>query len=125
MDPIDEGTGNTLPHDSKRSFNAGIDRMMGQLTVGGSWTLRSSSYDDSANTQELGGYGVVDLRTSWKSSKEWEWDLKITNLLDKNYANADYYRPTGSSWSDPSQAYSYEEAGIGLLAGVTWRPKID
>ncbi len=47
-----------------------MDRQFDQVGVGASWQAISNSYDNEDNTQRLGGYGLLGLRSSWAVSRE-------------------------------------------------------
>ncbi|MBL0951987.1 MAG: TonB-dependent receptor, partial [Pseudomonas sp.] len=89
----------------------------------GSWRAVSQRYDDSANTRQLSGYGVLDLRTSWQSSPELRWDLKLDNALDRGYTQGNYLRPT-NPLDFTGEPHPYREAGRTALLAVTWTPQL-
>ncbi len=76
----------------------------------------SSSYDDLNNTQPLGGYGTLGLRSNWALNREIKLDLKVENLLDKDYSRALY--------SYDGSQYGYREEGRAWVVGVTWTPQL-
>lgn len=119
IDPRDRGNGHTLAHRAKRTLNLDLDRQFGAFGVGASWLLVSSSYDDAGNQRPLGGYGLLDLRTSWKASPALAFDLKLANALDKDYSRSLY-----SSVSDNYAYYGYEETPRSLMLGLTWTPEL-
>ncbi|WP_413043090.1 TonB-dependent receptor domain-containing protein [Pseudomonas sp. YJ42] len=124
IDPRDQASGRTLARRAKRSLSLDLDRTFNTLSAGASWHVSSSRYDDAANSRQLSGYGVVDVRAGWQSHAELRWEAKLTNLFDRDYALATYDRPTGPSWTDPVQNYSYREAGRTVLFAVTWSPSL-
>jgi vitamin B12 transporter len=86
--------------------------------VGGSWQLADSRWDDAANTREIAGYGLVNLRSRWQLNPELALKLKIDNLFDKEYATALY----GVGW--PSTYHPYRETGRTALLSLTWTPAL-
>lgn len=124
IDPRDRESGRVLPRRAKRTLSFDLDRTFDTLSVGASWHASSARYDDAANTRELSGYGVFDLRAGWQSHPELRWEAKVSNLFDHDYALATYGRPTGPSWSDPIENYGYREAGRTALFAVTWTPSL-
>jgi vitamin B12 transporter len=76
----------------------------------------SSSYNDEANTDPISGYGLLSLRTSWAASRELKFDLKLDNLLDRQYSRT-HYNYQGAS-------YGYREEGRTALFSVTWTPAL-
>ncbi len=114
IDPRDRDSGHTLPRRAKRTLSLDLDRPFGDFSVGGSWRALAGRYDDAANTLELGGYGVVGLRGSWKASREISLEAKVNNLLDRDYVEATYR----------SGQYGYNTEGRTLLFAVTWTPAL-
>ncbi len=118
IDPRDRDSGHTLARRAKRSLSLDLDRDIGAFAVGASWQLFSQRYDDVANQREIPGYGVLDLRGSWKASDELALDLKLANVLDKGYSNALY------QYAGDYRYYGYQETPRSLMLGVTWSPKL-
>ena len=116
MDPRDRDTGHTLARRARRTASWDVDRQFDRLGLGASWQLVSGSYDDLNNTQALGGYGTLGLRSSWALNREIKLDLKVDNLLDKGYSRANYSYDGGQ--------YGYREEGRAWMFGVTWTPEI-
>ncbi len=119
IDPRNRDSGKTLARRAKRTLSLDLDRRFGSVGVGASWLAVSRSYDDAANTRELAGYGVLDLRGSWQASSELSWDLKLSNLLDKQYSRALY-----SSTANGYSYYGYESIPRSLMVGFTWTPSL-
>ncbi|VVP02257.1 Vitamin B12 transporter BtuB [Pseudomonas fluorescens] len=115
IDPRDRDTGHTLARRARRTASWDLDRQFDRLGVGASWQLVSGSYDDLNNTQSLGGYGTLGLRSSWALNREIKLDLKVDNLLDKGYSRANY--------SYDGAQYGYREEGRAWMFGVTWTPE--
>lgn len=122
IDPRDRDSGHVLPRRAKRTLSFDLDRTFDTLSVGASWHASGTRHDDAANTQELSGYGVFDLRAGWQTHPELRWEAKVSNLFDRNYALATYDRPAGPPWTDPTQNHTYREAGRTALFAVTWTP---
>ncbi|WP_460161354.1 TonB-dependent receptor domain-containing protein [Pseudomonas sp. S2_B10] len=116
IDPRDRDTGHTLARRARRTASWDLDRQFDRLGVGASWQLVSGSYDDLKNTQSLGGYGTLGLRSSWALNREIKLDLKVDNLLDKGYSRANY--------SYDGAQYGYREEGRAWMFGVTWTPEL-
>ncbi|MEB2858535.1 TonB-dependent receptor [Pseudomonas atacamensis] len=116
IDPRDRDTGHTLARRARRTASWDLDRQFDRLGLGASWRLVSGSYDDLNNTQSLGGYGTLGLRSSWALNREIKLDLKVDNLLDKGYSRANY--------SYDGAQYGYREEGRAWMFGVTWTPEL-
>ncbi|AKN25747.1 TonB-dependent receptor domain-containing protein [Stutzerimonas stutzeri] len=124
IDPRDRDSGHTLARRAKRTLSIDLDRTFGALSAGAGWHVSSARYDTIANTRELSGYGIFDLRAAWQSHPELRWEAKVNNLFDRDYALATYARSQGPNWFDPSQNYGYREAGRIMLFAVTWTPAL-
>ncbi|MFW2163231.1 TonB-dependent receptor domain-containing protein, partial [Acinetobacter beijerinckii] len=59
IDPRDRDSGHTLARRARRTVNLDLDRQFDQLGLGASWQAISSSYDDEANRNRLGGYALL------------------------------------------------------------------
>ncbi|WP_077045592.1 TonB-dependent receptor domain-containing protein [Pseudomonas sp. KK4] len=116
IDPRDRDTGHTLARRARRTLSLDVDRQFDRLGVGASWLAVSSSYDDLNNQHELGGYGLMGLRSSWELNREIKLELKVDNLLDKGYSRVLY--------SHEDSQYGYREESRSWLFGVTWTPEI-
>jgi len=116
IDPRDRESGHTLQRRAKRTLSLDLDRRFGNIGVGATWQAVSRSFDDPANTREIAGHGVLDLRASWHASQELAFDLKVNNLLDKGYSRALY------QYAVDQQYYGYQEQPFGLMLGLTWTP---
>jgi vitamin B12 transporter len=97
LNPRDDSTGNILPRRAKRSFRLDIDRLFGKAGFGGSFIVQSSRFDDQGNTVSLGGYGLLDLRASWKLGRNWQLQGRVENAFDKHYRTVDTYNTAGRS----------------------------
>ncbi len=120
IDPRDRDSGHTLARRARRTLSLDLDRQFDKVSVGASWQAISSSYDDQDNTQQLGGYALLGLRSRWALSREVALSLKVDNLLDRAYARARY------SYDDPAflNNQDYREEGRAWMLGVTWTPEI-
>lgn len=120
IDPRDRESGHTLARRARRTLSLDLDRQFDRLGVGASWQAISSSYDAQDNTQRLGGYALLGLRSSWALNREVSLSLKVDNLLDKSFARAMY------SYDEPNflNNQAYREEGRVWMVGVTWTPGI-
>ena len=78
-------------------------RVMGKLAadtswagwaVGLEWQASGARYDNAANTQRMGGYGLVNLRASRPIAPGWLLEARVDNLGNQDYQLARTY-PTG------------------------------
>ena len=116
IDPRNRENGHTLSNRARRTLNLNLDRQFGDIGVGASFTAVSSSYGNAANTTELSGYGVLDLRASWQASNELAFDMKLANALDKDYSRI-LYAYDGDN-------YGYQETPASVMIGLTWTPDL-
>jgi len=91
LKPEDEETGKVLEGRAQRLLNLNIDNNWGDWSAGASWKLSGHRYDDAANNNRLGGYGLVDLRAAYQLTKDWSLQANVSNLFDKEYQTNDGY----------------------------------
>ena len=119
---MDRETDKILNRRSKRTLSLDLDRTIGEFSVGGNWQLVSGSWNDTANTQEIPGYGVLGLRAAWQAHESLLLSLRVDNLLDKDYTESLYgvFDPVDFS----STYYPYREAGRTAMLSLLWRPDL-
>jgi vitamin B12 transporter len=98
QDPRDETTGKQLARRARRHATFTADYAIGQLSTGAELQVSGSRFDDALNVNRLGGYGLLNLYTSWRVSPDWSLLLRLDNALDKHYETARYYNTAGRSW---------------------------
>jgi vitamin B12 transporter len=91
-------SGNQLPRRAKNALRLQADWPIGAWSVGATLNAFSMRYDDTANTQPLGGYGVVDLRGDWRLAPDWTLGARLNNVGDKVYETAYGYNQPGREW---------------------------
>lgn len=114
--------GNRLARRPKNSLNLDLDRQLGDWSFGANWQLASNSYNNLANSREVPGYGVLNMRGSWQARDSLRLNLSIKNLLDR-----DYYTAGGTAYDQNTFAevpFRYKEGGRTMLLGVTWTPQL-
>ncbi|MDR2315779.1 MAG: TonB-dependent receptor [Pseudomonas sp.] len=116
IDPRDRESGHTLQRRARRTLSLDLDRQFERFSVGASWQAVSSSYDDPSNNERIGGYGLVGLRGGMRLTADVKLELKLDNLLDKQYSRAMY--------SFDGSQYGYREEGRTLLFSLTWTPAL-
>ncbi len=67
----------------------------GDYRLTGSLYAEGRRFDDLANTQRLGGYGLLDVRAEYRVARGWLVQGKIANLLDKKYETARFFNQPG------------------------------
>lgn len=90
--------GNELPRRPADGGNAAIDYVW-PFRLGTALALRYSGpgFDDAANRTRLGGYALLDFRTSFPLDDHLEMYARIENLTDRHYEVAYQYGTLGRS----------------------------
>lgn len=84
-----------LPYRSKRMLKLTADTQVAGWTLGSEAQLYSARFTDAANSDSLGGYGVVNLYAQRKLNKDWALLARINNLADRDYAPTKGYANGG------------------------------
>ena len=100
--------GKTLHRRAKQLFTMNVDRDFGKWTIGGTFKAQGKTWDDAPNKDAIPGFGTLDLRASLAVSSELKTQLKVVNLLDREYT-------TTKGYIDESR---------GLFATLIWSPKL-
>jgi vitamin B12 transporter len=91
--------GKRLPRRSKETLRAGAERSFtwpsGAWTLGAQWLHGGPRFEDAANTTELAGFSVLDLRAEWAPAKDWRWGVKLNNVTDRRYETVLGYNQPG------------------------------
>ena len=98
QDPRDETTGKQLARRAKKHANFAADYTIGTLKTGAELTVSGERFDDAANARRLGGYGLLNLYTTWQFTPDWSLLLRVDNVADKNYEIARNYGTSGRTW---------------------------
>ncbi len=100
--------GKKLHYRAQKLIALNADKDFGPWSLGGTWRAQGKTWTDPSNTKQIPGYGTVDLRASYQWAEGVKTQLKVTNLLDKEY--------------QPVVGYRGEPRGI--FATVAWSPKL-
>ncbi len=111
LDATDDQTGKTLRRRPDHQLNLDLSRDWTQWGVYASWRLVDSRYEDAAETDELGGYGIVDGGVSYQHNAKLRVQLAVKNALDKDYVSARSY-----SLGD------YQSIGREVMLTLTYTP---
>jgi vitamin B12 transporter len=98
QDPRDETTGKQLARRARRHASLAADYAAGQLDAGAELQASGQRYDDAANRTPLGGYGLLNLYTSWQFTPDWSLLVRLDNAAAKRYELARFYGTAGRSW---------------------------
>ncbi|WMW79289.1 TonB-dependent receptor [Undibacterium cyanobacteriorum] len=98
QDPKDDLTGNRLPRRAKQHATLGADYRWNQWSFGIENVLSGERFDDQANKNRLGGYGLLNLVSSYQFAKNWSVLARWNNIADKKYELARNYNTPGSKF---------------------------
>ena len=99
LDPRGTGVeyGELLPRIAHYTGRLDVDRDIGTLSVGATLVANGQRFEDPANTEPLGGYTTLDLRSAWRFAPHWELQAVLKNAFDRSYETALYYNQLGRS----------------------------
>jgi len=97
QDPRDETTDTILARRSREHGSIGVDYSEGKIQAGFDSIFSGKRYDDEANTQVLGGYGLLNLHANYALNKDWTVFGRWNNVLNKNYELAYGFNTPGSN----------------------------
>lgn len=97
QNPHDEATGKQLVRRAKRHGNLALEYTAGSVRGGAEWQVSASRFDDTANRNRLGGYGLLNLYAAWDFVPSWTATLRWNNVADKHYELARNYATSGST----------------------------
>jgi vitamin B12 transporter len=98
QDPRDETTGKKLIRRARRHAKLGIEYSTGQLVAGADVQLSDKRFDDVANRNALGGYGLLNMFATYRFAPDWSALVRWNNVADKRYELARNYATAGSQW---------------------------
>ncbi len=94
-DPRDLDAGTVLARRARRLASVGAETRLAGWIVGTEVQAAGRRYEDAANTQPLGGYGLVGLYASTSLARGVTLEARIDNLADKHYELASSYATAG------------------------------
>jgi vitamin B12 transporter len=99
LDAEDTGVdyGELLPRIPHYTGRLDVDRDIGAFSVGATFFANGQRFEDPANTEPLGGYTTLDVRTAWRFAPHWEVQAVLKNALNRSYETALYYNQLGRS----------------------------
>jgi len=98
QDPRDETADKQLARRARRHASIAADYDLGQVDAGVELQASSRRFDDAANANRLGGYGLLNLYTTWHMTRDWSLLVRVDNAAGKNYELARNYGTAGRSW---------------------------
>ena len=107
QDARDLATGKQLQRRARRHATLSADTVLAGWTVGAEVQASGKRFDNAANTQVLGGYGLVNLYASTRIARDFTLLARVDNLGDKHY----------------QLARTYVTPGRTLYVGLKWAPQ--
>lgn len=98
QDPRDETTDKLLARRARRHASLAADYTIGQVDAGVELQGSSDRFDDAANRNRLGGYGLLNLYTDWQIARDWSLLVRVDNAAAKRYELARFYGTAGRTW---------------------------
>jgi vitamin B12 transporter len=94
-DPRNVDTDQVLPRRARRLASLGAETALAGWTVGTEVQAAGRRYDNAANTQVLGGHGLVNFYAATPLIRGLFLEARIDNLGDKQYELARHYATAG------------------------------
>ena len=80
-----------------RSISLNLSKTSGKWKRNINWTAKSRTWDTDSETSRLGGYGILNLSTSYDFNEDLTVYFNRNNVLDKNYEMAKGYNTLGKT----------------------------
>jgi len=80
-----------------RSISLNLSKTSGKWKRNINWKAKSSAWDGDTETTKLGGYGLLNVSTSYDFTEDLTVYLNRNNVLDKNYEMASGYNTLGAT----------------------------
>lgn len=96
QDPKDRSSDLRLARRAKKHANINAAYTIGALKTGVELDLSGDRFDDAANKNRLGGYGLVNLFATYGFARDWSALVRWNNVGDKQYDLARNYATPGS-----------------------------
>jgi vitamin B12 transporter len=97
QDPRDESSGKLLIRRSKKHANFALEYGTGAFKGGAELQLSGKRFEDVANNDKLGGYGLLNLYTTYQVAPDWSLLARWNNATNKQYETAKTYATGGAT----------------------------
>ena len=97
QNPTDELTGKLLARRAKRIGKLGAETSVWGWNLAADWLVTGERFNNAANTQRLGGYGLLNVSASKTLAPGWSVLARVDNLNDKEYQTVTGYATAGRS----------------------------
>jgi len=98
LNPRNAVTGKLLPRRAKDSLRIGVERELGPLQLGAQLRASGDRFDNAANTLEVKGHAVLDLRAQLQLGKSLAASLKLNNATDRRYETSYGFNQPRREW---------------------------
>lgn len=98
LSPWDKNNDAKIPGQAGQTLSYDVSRSFGDFDLGSKLLAQSSRYSGLQNTEGVGSYLTVDLRTAYHIDKNWLLSAKLNNLLDKQYQTVYGYNTFGRNF---------------------------
>ncbi|MDW6002617.1 TonB-dependent receptor domain-containing protein [Vibrio mangrovi] len=88
LDAKNSATGQQLRRRARHNVKWDTEYRIEQWQINLSYLFQGKRYDDASNSKVMGGYGLVDVATSYLFDNGLKVGAKVANLLDKDYQTA-------------------------------------
>jgi len=95
QNPTDELTGKLLARRAKRILKVGAETTADRWNLAADWLVTGERFNNAANTQRLGGYGVVNVAASKTILPGWSVIARVDNLANKEYETVSGFATAG------------------------------
>jgi vitamin B12 transporter len=97
QDPRDETAHKRLARRSRQHGSVALEYASGAWKGGVESVFSADRFDDAANKNRLGGYGLLNLYGSFEFAKDWTVLARWNNVTGKDYELARFYATAGSN----------------------------
>ena len=94
---IDKATKKQKGRRPNRSISLNLSKTSGKWKRSVNWIAKSRAWDKNSETTKLGGYGLLNLSTSYDFTEDLTVYLNRNNALDKDYEMARGYNTHGKT----------------------------
>ena len=95
LDARNEDTDQRLGRRARDKASLAVTRQWGAWETGAEWVGVGPRFNTNTETDEMGGYGLVNLTASYALGKDLSLEGRINNLFDKNYETVSGYNTAG------------------------------
>lgn len=97
QDPRDDVLDKTLIYRARKVAKFAVSRDIGNMNVGGEVQAYGRRFVDTANTETLAGYSLLNLTASYRMTGGWSCFARANNVFDKKYALVKDFSTPGAS----------------------------